>query len=182
LEKIRLFAKIKLMEEKELQKSLHHIHDSAVLLGARVVFAFLAVELIYYIFIYFLFFTEIGSSIQYQRSYIILGSSLIKFILQIYYVVYVVLAWVKNNFYITEDKLVHCRGILTVDEEIYDISGIKSVKSHQSLVGRVFNYGNVVVEVSASGGYHKEILLRGIVNPKKYERILNEYLEKHKKH
>ena len=169
------------MEEKELQKSLHHIHDSAVLLGARVVFAFLAVELLYYVFIYFLFFTEIGLSVQYQRSYIILFSSLLKFILQTYYVVYVVLAWVKNNFYITEDKLVHCKGILTVDEEIYDISSIKSVKSHQSLIGRIFNYGNVIVEVSASGGYHKDILLRGIVNPKKYERILNEYLEKHKK-
>ena len=119
-------------------------------------------------------------SIQYQRSYIILFSSLLKFILQAYYVVYVVLSWVKNNFYITEDKIVHCKGILTVDEEIYDISSIRSVKSHQSLVGRLFNYGNVVVEVSASGGYHKDILLRGIVNPKKYERILNEYWRKRK--
>lgn len=44
------------------------------------------------------------------------------------------------------------------------------------------SYGNVVVEVSASGGYHKDILLRGIVNPKKYERILNEFLEKKKKY
>ena len=121
-------------------------------------------------------------SIQYQRSYIILFSSLLKFILQIYYVVFVVLSWVKNNFYVTEDKLVHCKGILTVDEEIYDISKIRSVKSHQSLVGRLFNYGNVIVEVSASGGYHKDILLRGIVHPKKYERILNEYLEKKKKY
>ena len=106
---------------------------------------------------------------------------MLKFILQVYYVVYVVLAWVKNNFYITEDKLVHCRGILTIDEEIYDITSIRSVKSHQGLIGRIFNYGNVIVEVSASGGYHKDILLRGIVNPKKYERILNEYLEKKKK-
>ena len=169
------------MEEKELQKSLHHIHDSAVLLAARVVFAFLAVELLYYVFIYFLFFTELGLSIQYQRSYLILFPSLFKFILQIYYVVFVVLSWVKNNFYITEDKIVHCKGILTIDEEIYDISSIRTVKSHQSLVGRIFNYGDVIVEVSASGGYHKDILLRGIVNPKKYERILNEYLEKKKK-
>ena len=29
------------MEEKRASKSLHHIHDSAVLLAARVVFAFL---------------------------------------------------------------------------------------------------------------------------------------------
>jgi len=169
------------MEEKDLQKSLHHIHDSAVLLAARVVFAFLAVELLYYVFIYFLFFTEIGLSIQYQRSYIILGSSLFKFIVQTYYAVYVVLSWVTNNYYITEDKIVHCRGILNIDEDIYNISSIRTVKSHQSLVGRIFNYGNVVVEVSASGGYHKEILLNGIVSPKKYERILNEYLERRKK-
>ena len=161
---------------------MHHIHDSAVLLAARVIFAFLAIETPLLYFYLFSFFTELGLSIQYQRSYIILFSSLLKFILQIYYVVYVVLSWVKNNFYITEDKLVHCKGILTVDEEIYDISSIRSVKSHQSLVGRIFNYGNVVVEVSASGGFHKDILLRGIVNPKKYERILNEYLEKKKKY
>ena len=161
---------------------MHHIHDSAVLLAARVIFAFLGHRNALLYFYLFSFFTELGLSIQYQRSYIILFSSLLKFILQIYYVVYVVLSWVKNNFYITEDKLVHCKGILTVDEEIYDISSIRSVKSHQSLVGRIFNYGNVVVEVSASGGFHKDILLRGIVNPKKYERILNEYLEKKKKY
>ena len=44
------------MEEKRASKSLHHIHDSAILLGAKVVFALLAVELLYYIFI-FLFFS-----------------------------------------------------------------------------------------------------------------------------
>jgi uncharacterized membrane protein YdbT with pleckstrin-like domain len=93
----------------------------------------------------------------------------------------VVLSWVQNNFYITEDKIVHCRGILNIDEEIYDISNIRSVKSHQSFIGRIFNYGDVVVEVFASGGYHKAISLSGIVSPKKYERILNEYLERKKK-
>jgi len=169
------------MEEKEIQKSLHHIHDSAFLLATRVVFVLLIAELAYYFFIYFLFFTEIGQSIQYQRNYIILFSSLFKFIIQTYYAVYVVLSWVQNNFYITEDKIVHCKGILNIDEEIYDISNIRSVKSHQSFVGRIFNYGDVVVGVFASGGYHKEILLSGIVNPKKYERILNEYLERKKK-
>ena len=40
------------MEEKELQKSLHHIHDSAVLLAARVIFAFLAVELLLYFYLF----------------------------------------------------------------------------------------------------------------------------------
>ena len=119
-----------------------------------------------------------GQLIPYQRNYVILFSTLFKFIMQTYYAVYVVLSWVKNNFYITEDKIVHCKGILTIDEEIYNTSSIRTVKSHQSLLGRIFNYGNVVVEVSASGGYHKDILLGGIVNPKKYERILNEYLEK----
>ena len=169
------------MEEKEIQKSLHHVHDSAFLLATRVVFTLLIVEIVYYLFLYFIFFTDIGQSIQYQRNYIILGSSLFKFIVQTYYAVYVVLSWVTNNYYITEDKIVHCRGVLNIDEDIYDISSIRTVKSHQSLVGRIFNYGNVVVEVSASGGYHKEILLNGIVSPKKYERILNEYLERRKK-
>ena len=107
-----------------------------------------------------------GQLIPYQRNYVILFSTLFKFIMQTYYAVYVVLSWVKNNFYITEDKIVHCKGILTIDEEIYNTSSIRTVKSHQSLLGRIFNYGNVVVEVSASGGYHKDILLGGIVNPK----------------
>ena len=174
-------AKIKIMEEKEIQKSLHHVHDSAFLLATRVVFVLLIVELVYYFFIYFLFFTEMGQSIQYQRNYIILFSSLFKFVMQTYYAVYVVLSCVTNNYYITEDKIVHCRGIINIDEDIYDISSIRTVKSHQNFLGRIFNYGNVIVEVSASGGYHKEILLGGIVNPKKYERILNEYLDRKKK-
>lgn len=170
------------MEEEKLQKSLHHIHDNAFLFVVRAVFILLVVELIYYVFIYFLFFTEIGLSIQYQRNYIILFSALFKFILQTFFAVYIALSWIKNNYYITENKIVHIKGILNTNEEIYNISSIRSVKLHQSIVGRIFNYGDVIVEVSASGGFHKNISLIGIVNPKKYERILNEYLEKKIEH
>ena len=124
------------MEEKELQKSLHYIHDSASSLWRRESFPlFIWVELLSPCVIYFLFFTEIGLSIQYQRSYTILFSSLLKFILQIYYVVYAVRCRGSYHYiYVTEDKLVHCKGILTVFWETADISSIRSVKSHQSLV------------------------------------------------
>lgn len=181
MEKIVLFAKIKIMEDKEIQKSLHHIHDSAIPLAGRIFFIILVLELVYAAFIYFLFFTEMGRAIQYQRDYIIIFSYPFKFILQTYSVIYALLSWATNNYYITENKIVHCRGILNIDEEIYDISSLRSVKSHQNIVGRIFNYGNVIVEVFASGGYHKNILLIGIASPKKYERILNEFLEKNKK-
>lgn len=181
LRKIVLFAKIKIMEDKEIQKSLHHIHDSAIPLAGRIFFIILVLEIVYGAFIYFFFFTEIGRTIQYQRNYIIIFSYPFKFILQAYSVIYVLLFWATNNYYITENKIVHCKGILNIDEEIYDISSIRSVKSYQNIIGRIFNYGNVIVEVSASGGYHKNILLIGIASPKKYERILNEFLEKNKK-
>lgn len=169
------------MEDKEIQKSLHHIHDSAIPLAGRIFLIIFILELVYGAFIYFFFFTEIGRAIQYQRNQIIFFSYPFKFILQAYGVIYALLSWATNNYYITENKIVHCKGILNIDEEIYDISSLRSVKSHQNIIGRIFNYGNVIVEVFASGGYHKNILLMGIASPKKYERILNEFLEKNKK-
>ena len=104
-----------------------------------------------------------------------------KFILQAYSVIYALLSWATNNYYITENKIVHCKGILNIDEEIYDISSLRSVKSHQNIIGRIFNYGNVIVEVFASGGYHKNILLMGIASPKKIRKNLKRILEKNKK-
>jgi len=165
--------------DKDIPQSLHHIHDSAVLLAIRIFFLLAVIEILYFGVIYGLLFTgTAGNLLENQKNYAIIFSSLLKFILQSSFLIYVVLAWVKNNYYLTDARLIHCNGIIKIKEDMYDLKGIHAISVYQGILGRLFNYGDLLIEVSASGGFHKNVLIKGIVNPKKYERILNEHLER----
>ena len=89
----------------------------------------------------------------------------------------------KIIFYITEDKIVHCKGILTIDEEIYDIGSIRTVKSHfkalsaDSLITAMSSWKFPPQEATI-----KDILLRGIRQSQKirknFKRISGEKEER----
>lgn len=56
-----------------------------------------------------------------------------------------------------------------IEEEIYDI---KNVHVEQSLFGKIFNYGAVVIN-----GRKKSLTVKNIDNPQKVRQILMSYIE-----
>lgn len=66
-------------------------------------------------------------------------------------------------------------ALLNCSEKIYDLDIIRSVSIDQSWLGKIFKYGTMNIEISASGGYTDQITLFGVANPQKYENMLRKH-------
>lgn len=118
---------------------------------------------------------ELPLNLHNQTAYILTLLHLIKTVFQVWTISAIVCRWVGNVFYIKENQLVHHEGILNCREKIYDLDIVRSVSVHQSWFGKVFKFGNVLIEVSASGGYTDQVILNGVNNPQKYESIFRKH-------
>ena len=161
---------------EKISKSLHHIRQSLFLLCARIFFTVFLLDTVYGAILLFVVFTPLGE--QYQ-AFLLPGFSVLhslRFIIEVSLILFLVIEWSTNSFYLTKHQLIHHGGFLKVEENSYELTHVRSVQLRQSILGRIFNYGNILVILAVSG-YHEEVLLRSIIEPKKYERILREYIE-----
>lgn len=97
---------------------------------------------------------------------------LVKTAFQVWGISLIVSQWVGNSYQITRRHLIHSMGIMNCTEKTYDLNIIRSISIQQSWVGKIFNYGTVNIEISASGGYTDQVTLFSVPTPKKYENML----------
>lgn len=95
--------------------------------------------------------------------------------LQVWGISAIVFRWVGNSYHITDKHLVRREGIMNCVEKIYDLDIVRSVSIQQSWLGKIFRYGTVIIEISASGGYTDQVTLFGVTNPQQYERMLRRH-------
>lgn len=98
-----------------------------------------------------------------------------KIVLQLYLVVNVTLSWSNNTYILAGKHIIRRKGILHAEEDVFHFDNIRSISINQSFLGKLFNYGDITLKTSASGGYHGDVVMAAIANPKKYEEILNKY-------
>lgn len=98
----------------------------------------------------------------------------IKSVVQIFGVVSLIFSWVQDVYYIYphEKKLIIERGILKIRRNTYDLQNIREIIVKQNFIGRLFRFGNVIINTSASGGYNYTITMEKIQNPYKTEDLL----------
>lgn len=92
------------------------------------------------------------------------------------FIIVLVLRWATTNYYMSEHQLIVRKGIIKTDEVSYELTHVRSVELDQSIIGSFFNYGNIKLVLAVSG-YHEEVTMHGLGDPKKYEHILREYIE-----
>ncbi len=112
--------------------------------------------------------------LHHHISELLLGLQIIKNVFQMILILNVVLACTNNLYFFTDRHIIKRTGILHVNEEMYHYDNIRSITVNQSWIGKVLNYGDIVLKISASGGYQDDIVLTGIENPKKYQSFLEE--------
>lgn len=78
----------------------------------------------------------------------------------------IVLKHERIEFY--DDKIVVKSGVLSKNERKSIFAGVLSVSVNQSLWGRIFGYGDVIVDAMGKWDINSE----GICNPKELERYL----------
>lgn len=160
---------------KDMPVSSHHIQDSIILLTVKIVLTIFFIETIYALLLAFFLFSRAGAD---YHDFVFAFLWLIhtaKFFLTVYAVLMTITPWATINYYISDNQLIKYKGLIQVDVSIYELGKIRSITLHQSWLGRLLNYGDLKIVIAASG-YHEEVALNAIDNPKKYERILKEYL------
>lgn len=170
---------------KDLPMSAHHIKSSMVVFGAKIGFllltnfilTILATTLMTFYLpapIEFSFSSSTSIVLSFLELYLIIQGIL--FSISFTFIILLILSWISDNAYLSSAHLITYRGLFTLDEDIYELNHLKSVKLHQSFLGRLFRYGSLKI-MFASSGYHEEIVLRNLANPKLYERALKEHVK-----
>lgn len=149
------------------------IRGSTFLLTIKIIAILFAIELIYAGIDYVL---SIGLAVPFDLhhhvSLLLLALDVIKVFIQIVMVVGTTLTWANTLYYITDKHIVKRVGMVQTKENIYHFDNIRSISVDQSILGKLFNYGDITIKTSASGGYQGDIILFQIDNPHKYKTIL----------
>ncbi len=156
------------------------IRESVVLFVIKIATVLITLDIIYAVLNFILlrsFFLnhELPFNLHIYTAYILTFLHILKTVLQVWGISSLVFRWIGNSYFITEKHLVHHEGILNCLEKIYDLDIVRSISIQQSWLGKVFRYGSVNIEISASGGYTDQVTLNGVSNPQQYEKMLRRH-------
>lgn len=70
-----------------------------------------------------------------------------------------------------DDKVIHKSGVFSKHEETILLSGVLDISVSQSVGGRMFNYGDVMVNLVGEAG----LWVQGVVEPAKLKEYLSKY-------
>ena len=82
---------------------------------------------------------------------------------------------VYTTYHLKEDNIMEVKGILSKKRTAIPYSSISNIVMKKSVIGRIFGYGNVLVN-SFSG--QNRIILRGIKHPEKTFKIVEKKIQK----
>jgi membrane protein YdbS with pleckstrin-like domain len=80
------------------------------------------------------------------------------------------------TYFMDPDNITEVKGILTKTQISIPYRNISGERLRKSFVGRIFNYGNIIITSSNS-----EINIRGIRDPEKLYRMIEEKLNRYRK-
>ena len=161
------------MEKTEI----YPIKRSVIVLSLQIIILLLTTDSVYALINYFFLKVHfLGLSLPFDLHHftilILYITHILKSLVQIFILLQLIFKWKGLSYYIINEHLVKKEGIFTITENNYDLKNIRSVTVHQSILGKIFRYGNVVLEISASGGYKEKLTISFVSNPQRYEGLL----------
>ena len=162
------------------QRVTEPIRESLVLFIFKITSILIITNLVYMGLNFFLlraFFLnhELPFNIHDNTAYILTLLHFATTAFQVWGISTVVFRWVGNSYHIKQKHLVQREGIMNCTEKIYDLDIVRSISIQQSWLGKIFRYGTVNVEISASGGYTDQATLSGVSDPRQYEKMLRRH-------
>jgi len=163
---------------RPLFRRSRHIRESIVFVVLRLMFILIFFSALLY------FYTSFRMAFYEPRYENLAGGnpfepSMMPFIiistLQVLVVIYAFLRWFFNYYTITEDQIIHHRGLFFIRRNYFAIKNIESVTMDQSLMGRVFRYGKLGLY---SPTLNQSVILKNIYDPRKYMKIIKDLIPK----
>lgn len=153
-------AKKNNMDDSSPELKIEPIKGSLTLLILKLVLAMVISEFIYTVIFYLTNLKLVGpGNFQYLFHHHIT-------------IIFLTLNWMNSVYYLADNHLIERKGVLKVWENTYDLDNIRSVSVNQSLIGKIFNFGDVALKMSASGGYQGDVVLKEIANPHQYCQLI----------
>lgn len=162
------------MEEQNIpEHDLEPIRSSVAILAMKLLVLLFVFEGLYAGLFYVL---NVGFNLplewHHHSSVILLGINIIKIGLEFLFILYLFFQWAGTSYFITKKHIIKRVGIFNSREEVFHFDNIRSITVNQSFLGKIFNYGDIELKTSASGGYQAALVLVSIDNPHKYEALL----------
>lgn len=145
------------------------IHGSVFLLAFKL-FVILFLSDAVYLLIDRSLFEGLQMDTYHNLVLLLTGLYIFKSLVQITLVLWVVFHWLYHKYHIdyAQKKLYEYKGILHSKEHMSDLKNVRDVSMEQTIFGKIFNYGNIVLTISASGGYAEKVRMKTIQEPKLY--------------
>jgi hypothetical protein len=90
-------------------------------------------------------------------------------VIQNIFLVYIALHWVNDYYEFRTKDIAHFKGILGKTKQSYQYRDIQSITIQQSIWGRLFNYGNVIMYIPMLG---QSIHFSEVPDPSKFVNFL----------
>ncbi len=165
-------------DTSSLSVSRHHIRMSAVLLFLRIAGLIFIYDTAFAFLVLALVAVGIGDAYGTVTLGILWILLAIKFLVQMVLLVPIISHWAATRYYLTNTHLITYHGLITSDETLCELAQLKTLELHQSLFGRIFNYGDLFL-VFTSSGFRTDVWVRGIGDPRAYEKIIREHMNTH---
>lgn len=145
------------------------IHGSIFLLALKL-FVILFVSDAVYLLTDRLLFEALQMDMYHSLILLLTVLYILKSLVQITLVLWVVFHWLYHKYHIdyAQKKLYEYKGVLYSKEHMSDLKNVRDVSMEQSIFGKIFNYGTIVLTISASGGYAEKVRMKHIQEPKLY--------------
>jgi uncharacterized membrane protein YdbT with pleckstrin-like domain len=97
------------------------------------------------------------------------------YIVQIFLIYTVLLHWLNKRYYLESNHLIIKRGIFTIVERIYNLEDLRSVVVTQGIIGKIFHFGTITLEIT-SPGLNEQAILTEIPHPHKLEKQIKKFM------
>lgn len=161
--------------DHDFMHEIEPIRGSIFVLSLKLILVIFLFDAFYALVFYFLnIFIGIPLDWHHHLSVLALVLQGIKVLLQFSIILFVILQWTNNIYYLTKKHLVKKQGTFNSKEKIYDFENIRNIAIQKSFLGKIFNYGTIVIRPISFGQEGEDIWLVDIENPQKYELLLKE--------
>ncbi len=117
--------------------------------------------------------TPLPFDLHHHAFFLMFSLGLLKSVIQFIWINSSIIRWATQSFVISGHELIHRTGLFTIKETIHDLRNIRSVTIKQSLLGKMFHFGSIDVEISASGGFQEFVYFPAIAYPEQFQQLLS---------
>lgn len=119
--------------------------------------------------------TPLPFDLHHHVFFLMFMLGLVKSVVQFTWISSSIIRWATQSFVVSGHELIHRTGLFTIKETIHDLRNIRSVTIQQTLLGKLFHFGSINVEISASGGFQEFIYLSAIAYPEQFQHLLSSH-------